>query len=659
MKQKSIWLLCLLFLYNPNIFSQIVNVDTLFINNNTLVYFGEEYTNNGLHSSHGDLYLNDNFINNDSTSASAGTTFFRSSVNDIQSISGASNWIKFFNLEIDNSLTGVTVTNDFGLLVENAVHFSAGDLRLIGDAQLIQTHTGNSVNTTVSGNLLRDQQGNFSAFAYNYWASPVNNSGSFSIVNTIYDGTDASLNPFNPQAVNYNSGAPYHGQPSIVDVDGNVLTALTLNKSWFYKYSRGNGSIAEWIKIDENASLLPGEGYAMKGTNTSAANQNYVFKGQPNDGDYEFAISNTEYLLIGNPYPSALDAEEFIKDHVSIAEGGNALTDIIDGALYFWVDGGSSSHSYSGYYGGYATRNLTGGVAASLIPSLDTIAGAGSSGSTEAPKRFMGVGQGFFIYAIGDGTIEFKNSQRAFKTESSGESLQYKKSGQIEKRSMIRIGYEDPEGFHRQLVLGFIPNSPADLGFNRAYDAPMFGSRLDDLYFVIENDPVKRYVIQGVGDFDENIKIPFGLSINEAGQHSIMLDNLENILTEVYLEDRVLNMTYNLSEQNFEFDLPQGVYLDRFYLVFKPKATLDVDQFDEADLRVYDSGENSFIIDNIAGLELNQIRIFNVLGQLMLHVNHKALEQNKITLPFNNIPGVYLINIQSDKGEKTYKILKR
>ena len=93
--------------------------------------------------------------------------------------------------------------------------------------------------------------------------------------------------------------------------------------------------------------------------------------------------------------------------------------------------------------------------------------------------------------------------------------------------------------------------------------------------------------------------------------------------------------------------------------MFRPASTLNVDEFEKDLLRVYDTGENSLVIDNINGLNINTIDIYNVLGQHLLRIESEKLDQNKTFIPFDKTPGLYLINIQSDKGERTYKILKR
>jgi len=655
MKQKYIIFLGFYFIFANSIFSQIVNEGTLQIKSSTTVYFGDEYTNKttATHNNDGDLYLNSNFINNGATTSTSGTTFFNSSVNSIQTISGSTSPVNFYNLEVDNSLTGVSVEDNFGLYVTNTVALNSGDLRLVGDAQLIQT---NNVANSGSGKLLRDQQGVSSAYAYNYWSSPVHTAGVFKFNGGLFDGTDSANKPFSPQQVQFNSGSPYNGIPSSVDGSGNVTTPLTINDSWLYTYSPDDTGYSGWDKKTKDSPINPGEGFIMKGTNTLVETQNYVFKGTPNNGEYSFVVAVGESALLGNPYPSALNCTEFILDNMSSPPDSRTTSNTIDAALYFWVEGGSSSHNLSDYLGGYATRNLATGVPASTVPT--GISGLGTPNLT-APKQHMAVSQGFFVDIIGDGNIVFKNSQRVFKTESSGESVHFKAASNTIK-STIRIGHEDPEGFHRQLALVFMPESYADLNFNSGYDAIMTSVREDDIFFIIENDLDKKYVIQGVGAYDNSYEFPLGLIITEEGEHTIMLDAVENFSETVYIKDQVLDTIYNLSAANFIPSLSPGEYLDRFKLVFKPKEVLSEDEIEDEItdkiLKVY-YNNNNILISNKGDLKLNNVSIFNMLGQQLINVNTNLLNEPAITIPFAYKKGIYLIVVFTYQGRTTYKII--
>ncbi len=201
--------------------------------------------------------------------------------------------------------------------------------------------------------------------------------------------------------------------------------------------------------------------------------------------------------------------------------------------VQFWVDGGSASHVLADYQGGYAIRNKLQGTPASVIPS---IGGLGTVINLR-PKQYISVGQGFFIDAQNAGTININNTHREFKTEDGSESSFLRSANETSdatSNQFIRIGYEDPEGFHRQLALGFFPDEPVSLGYDPGYDTAISSIREDDLFYIIEGDPSQKYVIQSVGAYNETLEFPLGLIMTEVGTHTIMLDEVENFTDIVY-----------------------------------------------------------------------------------------------------------------------------
>ena len=154
-----------------NSYSQISNKGILKIKASTVVSFNDEYTNSasGIHDNDGDLYLNSNFINDGTTKSASGTTYFNSAEFDIQNISGLSKSINFYNLEVgltSINKKGLLIADHFSLTVANKLSISSGDLILMGDSQLLQTHSGVDANTIGTGNLLIDQQGVSSTYNY-------------------------------------------------------------------------------------------------------------------------------------------------------------------------------------------------------------------------------------------------------------------------------------------------------------------------------------------------------------------------------------------------------------------------------------------------------------------------------------------------------------
>ena len=96
-----------------------------------------------------------------------------------------------------------------------------------------------------------------------------------------------------------------------------------------------------------------------KGTSGSAAiedPQNYTFKGLPNNGsilmDPMSAAGDGVIYLIGNPYPSAINADQFIRDNLKDVAGGENETNVFNGSLYFWSHFAGSTHYLQEYIGG-------------------------------------------------------------------------------------------------------------------------------------------------------------------------------------------------------------------------------------------------------------------------------------------------------------------
>ena len=404
----------------------------------------------------------------------------------------------------------------------------------------------------------------------------------------------------------------------------------------------------------------------MKGTNLTAQKherQNYTFEGTPNDGDYTLTIGNTnpgnEYL-VGNPYPSALDLNQFVSDNAGV----------IDGTIYFYEHWSTDTHFWRYYGGGYATWNGSSGpsgVAATQSSTYDLYTG-GETGSV-IPNQYVSVGQGFYVRTGnggGGGTITFKNSQRVFKLESESTEMisanTKHRSAEMQNgvTARIRMDYISPNGRARHLLFAFTDGSATD-GFDNFYDGRMFELGDDDMYFVIDEGdgiPTTPYVIEGVGPFNKESEYPIVAKTAQPGKHTIVVTELENFNHDLYLLDEN-GRTHALNHAEYDFITHSGEDYKNFKLVFKPATPeLGIVESLYNDVNTY-FYEDEIMLFNPKNIPVSALRVYNTLGQLVYETQEKSLLNNpEVHIPFAGYAyGAYIIKLQTDIGTGTYKFL--
>ncbi|MBC7846533.1 MAG: HYR domain-containing protein, partial [Flavobacterium sp.] len=569
-----------------------------------------------------------------------------------------------------------------------------GNIDLIGESQLLEKRYGiynsSDVFTTTqysesildvssSGFIKRDQQGKKNSYNYNYWTSPVStiqagsNNMPYTIKNVLKDGTNSAL----PKTINFGTTFDF--------ADSALSSPIKLTDRWIWSYNSliVNGAdwdnYYQWNHITSSGTLQVGEAYTMKGSGgvyPITDIQNYSFIGKPNSGTISLNLAKDNSYLVGNPYPSALDADEFIKDNLKDCLGCRATVNKFSGALYFWDHFGlSNNHNLAEYQGGYATYTMMGGVVGINDSPLNLNNNANGSNK---PKRFIPIGQGFFIdgyldtelsgpqfpTVVDGGTIIFKNNQRAFKKENPTSSVFMKTRAPkkaIVTKPKIRLGFDSSVGAHRQLLVGADPNTTDQ--FDIGYDALMYDTNENDLYWKISES---QFVIQGVPDFNTDRNIPLGIAVANEGQVTIKIDELEDVPsnTKIYLHDSETGIYHDLKNSNFKTTLAVGNYDNRFSLTFeslKTETSLDVAENDSNDgiIVLYSNNYKILIIkNNIPDSTVNTVSLYNMLGQLITNWDVKDKEQTNIQIPIKNMSsGIYIVKIKTSKGESSKKII--
>lgn len=558
----------------------------------------------------------------------------------------------------------LTALSDSKIEVTNYLDLD-GKIDLVGMSQLVQT-LNSDLDVTSAGSIERDQRGQANIYNYNYWCSPVSpinataNNTNYTVAGVMKDGTSTTCTN-----INWISGH-----------NASISTPINISRFWLYKFDNFANSYSNWERITENSSLRVGQGYTMKGSG-AVGSQNYTFLGKPNNGVINSnTVLSDQLVLTGNPYPSALDAQSFINDNAGS----------IDGTLYFWEHyTTNNTHVLQEYQGGYGVYNLTGGIAP-VSTSVDFISQSGSS-LKPAPKRYIPVGQGFFVNGkIGSGgIITFNNNQRAFfkENETNSNSL-YKQRPNAAKTSAVdhwndnsndsapestykklKLGFTSSNNYHRQVLLGFM-NEKATSTIDYGYDGITLDDLPDDIYFV---NGEHQLVIQGEGYFDESASYPIGVKTSIEGKVIFNTDALENINTEqkIYIYDDETKMHNEIQKIPYEVNMPIGINNTRFSLRFEDKSMTNNKALsvDENDLNIdgikiaYIQNNDSIKINNPSKeTTVEKVNLFNINGQSVASWKIENQDQENIQISINTISsGVYIAKLTTTRGVLSKKLI--
>ncbi|RZJ35983.1 MAG: choice-of-anchor D domain-containing protein [Flavobacterium sp.] len=494
----------------------------------------------------------------------------------------------------------VAIQND--LTVSNtATLFVADDasLVMIDDAGIVTNNGTMKVEKTTSA---------YNRFDYTYWSSPV--------VAATIGGTFPTWRldyAFQFATANYaDVVAPFDG----FDDDNNA-----------------------WVNVPAATAMTKGKGYAVMAptTGTFPTTSTVVFTGAVNNGVVSIplalsgngASNSDDFNLVGNPYPSAIFANDFINANANFS-----------GTLYFWTHRTGISSSNPGPDSNnfitvdYAMYNLSGG----------TSSGTGSP----TPTGYVASGEGFFIDAQSATNLVFNNSMR---NKLYNNSQFYRTPQHIEgeapPRDRIWLNMENEQGLFSQQLIGYFPEATA--AFDRGYDGVVNQTENSiSFYSFIEND---KYRIQGKSSFDPFDIVPLGYNANIAGTFKIRIDNSEGNLatTSVYLEDKQLGVVHDLKQAPYLFTTAAGTFNDRFVLRYTDNALGQAENSSLTnDVIAYVSGGQ--IIIRSASEPLHSVVVSDVVGRTVFQANTIGSAEYSITnLRSSDQPLILRILTQSGK----------
>lgn len=488
------------------------------------------------------------------------------------------------------------------LIVQNAVNVNGGSLTFENNASLVQVNNvNNGVGVYSGGNTgnityLRDTT-LMNRYDYTYWSSPVN------------PQTLVSLSP------------------------------QTLSDKYYYYNASGNS----WVGITSSSIMNIGQGYIIRAPQTFDTTLTQVyhasFVGVPNSGSVTTPVVGPNNLnLIGNPYPSAINADSFLS---------NALNSgVVDATIYLWTHNTPLANNvYTA--NDYAVYNYLGATGTSAAPS-------GSTGglNTNVPDGKIAAGQSFFIKGLANGNATFQNSMRVI-----GYNSQFFKTAtnnHNSNASRIWLDISDSQGGYKQTLIGY--TQQATTGIDRGYDGEYynFGTSVS-LYSLVGSTTL---AIQGRPlPFNNLDEVPLGFNAATTGTFTINLYNFDGLFNNqnIYLKDVLLNTIVNLKNGSYSFSSNSGTFNERFVLVYKDRNRSSSNYNDEN--KKNDTSLNNIILfkpnDEIhidAGTTVIQsIKVFDLRGSLLFQKT--AINDTSTTLNVGTTNQVLLIEITSSTGE--------
>ncbi len=487
------------------------------------------------------------------------------------------------NYSSTGDLTGCSCTVNSGSVIINSgnsltltkgVVVSGGSLTFENTASLVQINDS-SIN---SGNIIYKRKTTpLKQYDFTYWSSPVSNS---------------------------------------------TLNQLATNSA-FYSFSSNTNN---WVARTGTTNMTPGTGYIGRAPSNLTYSPTQIvetnFVGVPNNGIIITPIikSTGSLNLIGNPYPSSIDADLFLTDAANINN--------INGTIYLWTHNTAiTNNSYN--TNDYAKYNLIGGVKTSSAALTGGI----------APTGKIAAGQSFFIEANsslsnGNYSVNFKNSMR------STNNSQFYKSTVLSNATVqplekhrVWVSISTNEGAYNETLIGYIQGATND--FDSLFDGKTVpvGNNVT-LYSIIG---VNNFAIQGRSiPFDNSDIVPIGYSSTTGGQVTINLENFDGLFENqnIYLYDKNTGLYHDLKTASYTFMTSTGTFNDRFEIRYTTTAlSTNSISSNNNEIKIIASQHQFSATSN--KVAISKIEIYDVLGKLLFIKN--SVNSNEFSGELTNV----------------------
>ncbi len=411
---------------------------------------------------------------------------------------------------------------------------------------------------------------------------------------------------------------PVTGQ-SFTDFIANNDNIVSNTGNTLYLFGPFDKTLGSYVTYGstESATLSSGVGYRAATTDNGSlrfegtANQSTVIQNVFNSGP-----AYSQWNLVGNPYPSYLNVQDFLYDNTAILDATNV-------GIYGY-DGDASD--------GWVIYNL----------------------NTTDANTVITPGQGFFVAVESDASIEFTPSMRRH-----GNTDDFIAGRDVNANHHLRLLMSSQNNSYRT---DFYFNANSTNELDPGYDATLFGNSAGafGLYSgLIEGDDSLKLAIQSLPlEFLSDGMVPLGLNANAGEQLTISIDvlNLPNGV-EVYLLDTLTNTSTQLNTTDYVFTTVEDISgTGRFFIGFLD-TTLSINEIRENDLKIYVSKTLESIVIKGLLLESTDATLFDINGKQVMSTTLDASTDFN-TLNIRLYPkGIYLLRVSGNDFIQTHKIL--
>lgn len=345
---------------------------------------------------------------------------------------------------------------------------------------------------------------------------------------------------------------------------------------------------------------------------------NGSFTGVPNNGTINKAITYNGsapfgYNMLGNPYPSTINAQAFI-----VANTAN-----IESSLYFW-------------------RKINGaiGSAYAVYNSL----GATATPSSASPNGTIQVGQGFFVKAKSNSNISFTNAMRVTNNDN-----QFFRTNQVQK-DRIWLNLTNASGVFSQTLIGYLEEGSQGVD---SYDAKYINDSPIALTSNINNE---EYTIQSRSTFDPADVVALNFKTDVAGDYTITLDHFDGVFTSeqtIYLKDNITGNETDLKAGSYTFTATAGIDNARFSLKYQRTLNVYVSAFNDNNVRVFINNGTLYV--NSGTSVINTIEVYDIQGRLI--EQQKSVKSTTATI--HNLKATNQVLIVKIIDENSKDVIKK